>query len=56
MVKSKLTVVVDTNVFIYGLDDRTHSASSKVLELIKNKKINVIFAQDTFGELIYLIN
>ena len=55
MVKNKLTVVIDTNVFIYGMNNITHSASSKVLELIKNKRINVIFSQDTFGELIYVM-
>ena len=55
MINNKLTVVVDTNVIIYALSHSKENSNTKILELIESKKINVIFSQDTFGELIYLL-
>jgi putative PIN family toxin of toxin-antitoxin system len=51
----KLNLVVDTQVFIYGLSDNYESACVKLLDLIDKGEISICFAQDTFGELIYVL-
>jgi len=51
----KLNLVVDTNIFINALSDEYNTSCIKILNLIENNKVNIIFAQDTFGELIYML-
>lgn len=48
------TAVLDTNIFIAAWFEES-IACEKILELVKNKKIRLLFAQDTIGELIYLV-
>lgn len=53
MVKSKPKVVVDTNIFIYGwFGDNTYC--DKILDMIDNRDIQLLFSQDTIGELVYI--
>ncbi|ABI69497.1 putative toxin-antitoxin system toxin component, PIN family [Syntrophomonas wolfei] len=54
--KSKLKVVLDTNIFINGwLFAEDHDSCSRIMDMIDNRKIQLLFAQDTIGELVYLI-
>ena len=55
--KYKLKAVVDTNIFIDGLfsSDESKKYCVKIIEMIDNKKIQLLFAQDTIGELVYVI-
>lgn len=50
---NKLKVVIDTNVFIYGWFG-DNEFCDKILDLIDNRKLQLLFAQDTIGELIYV--
>ena len=50
----KFKTVVDTNIFISGLSSAENDSCTKILNLIEKERINVLFAQDTFGELIYV--
>jgi len=51
--RNKLSVVVDTNVFLDSwLDDDKNC--NNILDLILNRKLNLLFSQDTIGELIYI--
>ena len=54
--RSKLKVVLDTNIFIkawFSSDD--NNVCSKIMDLIDDRKIQLLFAQDTIGELVYLV-
>ena len=55
--KNKPKVVIDTNIFIDGLfsyKEVDNEYCIKVIDLIDNRKILLLFAQDTIGELIYI--
>lgn len=51
---SRLKVVIDTNIFInsWFFNDQH---SNKIIDLIDNRKLQLLFAQDTIGELIYIV-
>ena len=51
--KNKPKIVLDTNIFINGWFF-SEEYSIKILDLIKNKQIYLLFAQDTIGELVYV--
>lgn len=53
--RKNLKVVLDTNIFLYSLSDNYESSCVKITNLIATKKLDVLFAQDTFGELIYMV-
>ncbi len=53
MVRNKIKVVVDTNIFIYGwFGDNPYCG--EILDLIDNRDIQLLFSQDTIGELVYI--
>ena len=55
--KNKPKVVIDTNIFIDGLfsyKEIDNEYCIKVIDLIDNRKILLLFAQDTIGELVYI--
>lgn len=53
--KSKPKVVLDTNIFINGwLFAEDHGSCSQIMDMIDNRKIQLLFAQDTIGELVYV--
>jgi len=54
MSNEKIKVVVDTNVFLHGMSHRNIN-SVKILKLIEQRKLQLIFAQDTIGELVWVI-
>jgi putative PIN family toxin of toxin-antitoxin system len=47
-------LVVDTNIFISGWFEGDEDCE-KILELIKNREVQLLFGQDTIGELLYTI-
>ncbi|WP_241735429.1 PIN domain-containing protein, partial [Anoxybacillus flavithermus] len=49
-----LNSYLDTNIFIAAWFEES-TECEKILELVKNRKIRLLFAQDTIGELIYLV-
>jgi len=54
--KNKPKVVVDTNIFIDGLfsfEDNEYCV--KIMNMIDNNQLRLLFAQDTIGELIYVV-
>jgi putative PIN family toxin of toxin-antitoxin system len=53
MKKDNIKAVLDTNIFIASWFEESIECE-KILELVKNRKIRLLFAQDTIGELIYL--
>ncbi len=54
--KSKLKVVLDTNIFIKGwFSSEDNDTCYKIMNLIDNRRIQLLFAQDTIGELVYLV-
>ncbi|WP_242966729.1 PIN domain-containing protein [Desulfosporosinus sp. FKA] len=54
--RSKLKVVLDTNIFIKAwFSSEDNNVCSKVMDLIEERKIQLLFAQDTIGELVYLV-
>lgn len=53
--RKNLKVILDTNIFLYSLSDDYESACVKIANLIEFKKIDILFSQDTFGELIYVV-
>lgn len=53
--RRNLKVVLDTNIFLYSLSDNYESSCVKITNLIDTRKLDVLFAQDTFGELIYMV-
>lgn len=50
---NKLKVVIDTNIFMYGWFGDNESCD-KILDLVDNRKLQLLFAQDTIGELVYI--
>lgn len=51
--QNKLKVVLNTNIFIYGwFADNIYC--DKILELVDDRKLQLLFAQDTIGELVYI--
>lgn len=54
MKRSNIKAVLDTNIFIAAWFEES-TECEKILELVKNEKIRLLFAQDTIGELIYLV-
>lgn len=60
MQNNKTKIVVDTNVFIRGiiLQDSYEDDSNAIdilSNLLENNKIELVFSQDTIGELIYMV-
>lgn len=53
--RKNLKTVIDTNVFLYSLSDEHESACVQIANLIDEKRLDVLFSQDTFGELIYMV-
>ncbi|GAB6155535.1 hypothetical protein JCM17380_42860 [Desulfosporosinus burensis] len=54
--RSKLKVVLDTNIFIKAwFSSEDNNVCSKIMDLIDDRKIQLLFAQDTIGELVYLV-
>ncbi|MCO5387639.1 MAG: putative toxin-antitoxin system toxin component, PIN family [Desulfosporosinus sp.] len=54
--RSKLKVVLDTNIFIKAwFSSEDNNVCSKIMDLIDDRKIQRLFAQDTVGELVYLV-
>lgn len=52
----RLKLVVDTNIWIKGLFfGRNNPYCAKIIRLISNHKFILVFAQDTIGELVYMI-
>jgi putative PIN family toxin of toxin-antitoxin system len=51
--RNKKKVVIDTNVFIDGwyTDDKY---CNSIINMIKNRKLQLLFSQDTIGELVYV--
>lgn len=52
--RNKPKVVVDTNIFISGWFNPINDSYIKIIDLIDDRKIQLLFAQDTIGELIYV--
>jgi len=52
MLNEKIKVVIDTNVFLHGMDHRNIN-SVKIMKLIEQRKLELFFAQDTIGELVW---
>lgn len=51
--RNRPKAVIDTNIFISGwFGDNVHCQS--VLEMIYDRKIQLLFSQDTIGELVYI--
>jgi putative PIN family toxin of toxin-antitoxin system len=51
-----INVVIDTNIFIRGTYLKTlYPNCDKVINLINSRKIKPFFAQDTIGELVYVM-
>ena len=60
MRNNKIKIVVDTNVFVNSMifpEDNINDtkALAILLDLIENNKIELVFSQDTIGELIYIL-
>ena len=54
--RNKLKVVLDTNIFIKAwFSSEDNNVCSKIMDLIDDRKIQLLFAQDTIGELVYLV-
>ena len=53
MKDNKYRVVIDTNIFIYGWFG-DHPACDKILDLVDNREIQLLFSQETIGELVYI--
>ncbi|MGG7149693.1 putative toxin-antitoxin system toxin component, PIN family [Clostridium neonatale] len=52
----KLKLVIDTNIFIRGIFlQKTYFHCVTLLELLENENIELVFSQDTIGELLYVI-
>jgi len=52
--RNKLSVVVDTNIFLNSwFDDDKYC--NHIIDLISNRKLKLLFSQDTIGELIYVV-
>lgn len=52
--RNKVRVVIDTNVFINGWFFDNKPSCNTIMDLIDNRMLQLLFAQDTIGELIYL--
>lgn len=52
---SKIRVVVDSNVFINSWFSNKYLYCNAVIDLINNDEIELLFSQDTIGELSYVI-
>jgi len=52
---SKIKVIADTNIFINSWFSNSHFYCDAIIDLIDNKKIELIFSQDTIGELFYVV-
>lgn len=54
--KNKPTVVFDTNIFIKGIfSEDEDNPCVKIIESIKSRRFQLLFAQDTIGELVYVM-
>jgi len=51
----KIKVVVDANIFINSWFYTNHFYCDAVVDLINNDKIQLLFSQDTIGELMYVV-
>lgn len=48
----KLNIILDTNIFYNGIFQKKNNPyCSKIMKWVENDKFNLVFAQDTFGEL-----
>lgn len=54
MKNNKLKVVIDTNIFIKGWFFDSNPYCNKIMDLIDQRILQLLFAQDTIGELIYI--
>lgn len=54
MKKNNISAVLDTNIFISAWFRESEEAD-KILSLVANRKMRLQFAQDTIGELVYLV-
>ncbi|GIN23121.1 putative toxin-antitoxin system toxin component, PIN family [Siminovitchia fordii] len=54
MKKSNIIAVLDTNIFISAWFHESDNCD-KILSLVRDRKIRMLFAQDTIGELIYCV-
>jgi len=52
--KIKPKVVIDTNIFIKGWYGK-HKHCNAIMNMIENRKLQLLFSQDTVGELVYII-
>jgi putative PIN family toxin of toxin-antitoxin system len=52
--RSKLKVVIDTNVFINSWFSMKYFYCDAVVDLVDNDKLYLLFSQDTIGELMYV--
>lgn len=52
---SKIRVVVDTNIFLNAWFSSNHFYCDAVIDLVDKKNIQLVFSQDTIGELFYLL-
>jgi putative PIN family toxin of toxin-antitoxin system len=53
--RNKLKVVIDTNVFLRGWFSEEYPSAIQVMDLIDNRKLYLMFSQNTIGELVYMI-
>jgi len=53
--KNKPKVVVDTNIFIKGWFFDDISSTITIMDLIDKRKIQLLFSQETIGELVYVM-
>lgn len=51
--KNRIKVVIDTNIFIQGWFSN-NVYCEQILQLIDDRKLQLLFAQDTIGELVYI--
>jgi len=52
--KNKKKVVIDTNIFINGWYTKDKHCNN-IIKMIKNRQLQLLFSQDTIGELIYIV-
>lgn len=53
--RKKIRIVVDTNIFINSWFSSKHLYCDAVIDLISKNEAQLLFSQDTIGELFYVI-
>ena len=51
---NKIKVVIDTNIFIKSWFNNRYFYCDSIIDLLNNGKIQLVFSQDTIGELFYI--